>query len=100
MQQTSPAATKNVSSVAISPTTGAITITYDTSIDAGATLILSPVDGSSTAGTALGGSTTSSTIPTAGSITWLCKSVGSTNANTAAAKGTIKDKYVPANCRT
>ena len=99
---TSPAATKNVASVAIDQTTGTITITYAAAIDGGATLTLVPVNGSTAAGTALAGTSTASTIPTAGSITWICASTGTTTANAAATakKGTIKDKYVPANCRT
>ena len=96
---TPPGATKNVASVAINDTTGAITITYASTIDGGATLILSPIDGIAASGPLLAGTTTASTIPTAGSISWLCKSTGST-VNSLAAKGTIKDKYVPANCRT
>ena len=98
---TEPAATKSVNSVAIAASTGAITITYASSVvGSNNTLILSPVDGSVTAGTALTATSTASTVPTAGSITWICKSAGSTNANSAAAKGTIADKYVPASCRT
>ncbi|MCD6664410.1 MAG: pilin [Comamonas sp.] len=95
-----PAATKNVASVGIDATTGAITITYVAAIDGGATLILTPLDGSRTAGAALAGTATASTIPTAGSITWVCASTGSTVSNAAVQKGTIKDKYVPAECRT
>ena len=97
---TSPAATKNVASVAVSATTGAITITYQAAISGGGTLILTPVDGSTAAGVALAGSASASTIPTAGSITWICKAAGSTNANAAAAAGTVLAKYVPAECRT
>jgi type IV pilus assembly protein PilA len=99
---TAPGATKNVASVAIDQTTGTITITYDSSIDSGATLTLVPVDGSTASGTALAGTSTASTVPSSGSITWICASTGSTTANTAAQakKGSIKDKYVPANCRT
>jgi type IV pilus assembly protein PilA len=93
---TSPAATANVASLAINATTGAITITYQTAIDNGATLTLTPVDGSTAAGVALA----AGTIPSAGSISWICKAAGSTNANTAATAGTIKSKYVPASCRT
>jgi type IV pilus assembly protein PilA len=93
---TSPAATANVASLAIDATTGAITITYQTAIDNGATLTLTPVDGSTAAGVALA----AGTIPSAGSISWICKAAGSTNANTAATAGTIKSKYVPASCRT
>nr|WP_315429062.1 pilin [uncultured Albidiferax sp.] len=91
----SPAATKNVSEVAIDATTGRITITYTAAIDGGTTLILNPLSGTA----ALAGTTASSTVPTAGSITWLCTSADSpTVTNTA--KGTIKSKYVPAACRT
>nr|MBF0682358.1 pilin [Pseudomonas sp.] len=97
---TAPGATSNVASIAIDETTGAITITYDAAIDGGATLILTPVDGDAATGTALAGTATASTIPSAGSITWLCASAGSTNANAALQKGTIQDKYVPAVCRT
>jgi type IV pilus assembly protein PilA len=97
-----PAATKNVASVVIDEATGKITITYDASIDSGATLVLVPVDGSTATGTALVGTAAVSTVPSAGSISWICASTGTTTANTVAkaAKGTIKDKYVPASCRT
>ena len=95
-----PAATKNVASVGISQSTGAITITYASTIDSGHTLILTPVDGSTASGAALAGTSTASTIPTAGSISWLCKSAGSTVNSAAASAGTLADKYVPANCRS
>ncbi len=93
-----PAATANVASVAISAANGAITITYTTTVAAAGsnTLILTPVAGSTSAGIAL----VSGTIPTSGSISWICKSAGSTNANAAAAAGTILAKFVPASCRT
>ena len=99
---TSPAATKNVASVGIDDATGRITITYTAAIGTGSpTLILNPVDGSVTSGVKLTGSVSATTVPTAGSITWICASTGSTNTNTAnIAKGSIADKYVPANCRT
>ena len=94
---TQPGATKNVGSIDISDTTGEITITYTSSIDNGATLILSPRDGGTASTTGLTGTTTSSVIPTAGSISWNCNSAASTKAG---AKGTIQAKYVPAECRT
>jgi len=87
----SPAATKNVSSVAIG-TSGAITITYTTAIDNGGTLILTPTDGAPT-----GSALTAGTIPTSGSISWNCKSAGATYGTGTA--GTLKAKYVPAECR-
>ncbi|MBC7608265.1 MAG: pilin [Polaromonas sp.] len=97
---TPPAATKNVASLAIDQGNGRITITYDSAIDGGANLILNPLDGSTNSGVALTGTATNSNVPTAGSISWVCASTGSTNANSAIAKGSIKDKYVPASCRT
>ncbi len=93
---TAPTATKNVAGLAIDPTTGTITITYDNSIDGGKTLKLVPVDGGPS-GTALAGTTSGSTIPTSGSITWNCRSAGSTNGT--GTNGTISAKYVPAECR-
>ncbi len=95
---TAPSATKNVSSVAINASTGAITITYTSAIDGGANLTLTPVDGSPTSGSALAGSSTGSTIPSAGNISWNCKSAGSTSAYVGTS-GSIAAKYVPAECR-
>lgn len=93
---TAPGATKSVASVGISDTTGEITITYQSAVAAGGTLILSPRDGGSS-GSALVGTTASSTVPSNGSITWNCNSAGSTKAGT---KGTVLAKYVPAECRS
>ena len=97
---TSPAATGNVNTVALSQSNGAITITYVSTISSGGTLILTPVDGSVASGTALAGTASASTVPSGGSISWICKAAGSINANAAAASGTILSKYVPAACRT
>jgi type IV pilus assembly protein PilA len=98
---TAPGATANVASVAIAQANGRVTITYTAAGGgvANATLILSPVQGSAAAGTALVGTATASTIPTAGSITWVCKATGSTNANANAPAGTLLAKYAPATCR-
>ena len=94
---TQPAATANVASVAINQTTGAITITYGANIDGGGkTIIMTPVDGGPS-GTALAGTATSSTIPTAGSISWNCKAATATFGTGTA--GTLAAKYVPAECR-
>ena len=95
---TKPATTKNVSDVTITQSTGEIVITYVSTVAGGGTLILTPLDGSSTAGTALSGTASASTIPTAGSISWNCKSADST-ATYLGASGTIAGKYVPAECR-
>lgn len=97
---TAPSATKNVKSIGIDPDKGAITITYGSAIDGGdKTLILTPLDGALTDGKNLTGTATGSTIPSAGSITWVCASKGSTVSNKNVLKGTIADKYVPAECR-
>ena len=69
-------------------------------VGGGGTLILSPVDGSTAAGTALAGTATTSTPPGTGSVTWICKANGSTNANGAATAGTLLARYAPAACRT
>lgn len=94
---TAPAPTPNVTSVAIASTNGQITITYTSKVAAAGsnTLILSPLDGT----VALVGTATSSTIPTNGSINWVCRSAGAstTIANTTA--GTLPAKYAPAECR-
>lgn len=86
----SPSSTKNVSSVAITPATGEITISYTTAIaPAGSnTLVLAPRDG--------GGPLVAGTPPTNGSITWNCNAAGSTKGG---APGTLAAKYVPAECR-
>ncbi len=95
-----PAETKNVKSVAIDQTKGIITITYQSGVAAGTTLKLTPVDGARDTGTALSGTSSASSIPTAGSISWICASKNSTATNSNVAKGTIEDKFVPAECRT
>jgi type IV pilus assembly protein PilA len=93
---TAPSSTTSVSSVTINSGTGAITITYNATIASGGTLTLTPVDGGPS-GTALSGTASGSTIPTAGSITWNCKSAGSSSGT--GTSGTIQGKYVPAECR-
>ena len=92
-----PSATTNVTGVTIDATSGFITATLS-AVAGNGTLILVPVSGTTAAGTALA----AGTIPTAGSITWICTSAGTTTANAAAAaqKGTILSKYAPATCRT
>lgn len=92
-----PNATNNVAGVTIDQAAGYITITYQTGIAGAGTLILNPIDGPKTGGTAFsGGTSTSSNIPTSGSISWNCRAAGSTGVGTA---GTIQAKYTPAECR-
>ena len=93
---TSPAATKNVANLAIDQTAGFITITYDSSIDSGKTIVMNPLNGTSVF---TGGTTSSTVIPTAGSVSWNCTSAG-TPSTVPGTKGTIAAKYAPAACRT
>jgi type IV pilus assembly protein PilA len=81
---TAPAATPNVASVAIDQAAGLITITYGAAIDGGSkTIIMTPTS----AGAALAGTATASTIPAGGSIEWTCTA------------GTLAAKYRPSQCR-
>jgi len=85
---TAPAATPNVASVAIASATGRITITYTPAVAA---------SGANTA--ALQGTATSSTIPTTGSINWVCRSANPSTTVANTANGTLPGKYAPAECR-
>lgn len=88
---TSPTATANVSSIAISAT-GVITITY-TALAGNGTLILTPSYGAG--GTALA----AGTIPT-DAIKWDCGAAGHTPpAGYAGGAGTLPSQYAPASCR-
>ena len=80
---TAPAATANVTSLAIAQATGVITITYTPALGS-KTLLITPSSG----GAALAGTATDSTIPTGGSIEWDCKT-----------GGTMDAKFRPAACR-
>ncbi|MFT3663719.1 pilin [Piscinibacter sp.] len=85
--------TKNVSSVAITPANGEVTVTFDTTatgipqLGAANTLTLVPTIG----GTALAAANAT------GNIDWHCKSAGSTFAVGTA--GTLLARYAPAQCR-
>lgn len=72
-----PAATGNVTSVAVDAGSGAITITYTAQAGNG-TMILTP--------TSAGAALVSGTVP-AGAIAWDCTG------------GTLEDRFRPANCR-
>jgi type IV pilus assembly protein PilA len=94
---TQPAPTANVSAVAIDPTTGEITVTYTSRINATKNkLVYKPWDATASAATAFsGGTTTSTKPPTGGSILWTCN-----QASNAAASTTYVDaKYLPSSCR-
>jgi type IV pilus assembly protein PilA len=95
---TAPGATNNVTGVTIAAATGAITISYAATVGNGGpyNLTLTPVDGTSAAGAALA----VGVPPATGSVTWICKAAGSTNANPNAVAGTLLSKYAPSACRT
>ena len=88
---TKPAATTNVSDIAIDNTAGVITITYPATAGAG-TILITPTS----SGAALVGGTTSSTVPTGGSINWSCAHNG---VATTTPTGSLNQKYRPAQCR-
>ncbi|MCH7314052.1 pilin [Acinetobacter sp. ANC 3882] len=94
---TPSAATPNVSSVDISSVNGRITITYTTKVSqAGAnTLVLSPLNGDRTSGTAL----IQNVPPSLGSITWVCRSAGALTTVANVGVGSLPAKYAPAECR-
>ena len=95
-----PAATNNVSSIAIAPTNGVITITYTTRVGPATAnaVTLTPTSGGAalvgTAGTAptttTAGTGGSSTVPTGGSVEWVCA---------AATTNGVQAKFLPASCR-
>jgi type IV pilus assembly protein PilA len=80
-----PNATSNVNSIGISGANGAITITYNGSIDTGPkTIVIAPSSG----GIVFANGTAASTeIPLGGSISWNCTG------------GTLQGKFRPAVCR-
>lgn len=83
---TQPAATANVASIDIVEATGVITITYASTIDGGSkTILITPSSGGATF---TGGTSTASTIPTGGSVSWDCTG------------GDLAQKYRPAVCRS
>ena len=73
-----PAATSNVTSVAVNSANGQITVTYVAAIDTSGTIVMAP--------TASGAALVSGTIPT-DAISWSCT------------LGDLDDRYRPAICR-
>ena len=87
---TQPAATANVSGITIDQATGDIKIVYTAAAggkNSADTVVIRPLDGT-TAFT--GGTATASTVPTNGSITWVCGASTATN---------LPQKFLPAACR-
>ena len=92
---TQPTTTKNVSGITIDTAAGFITITY-TAAAGGGTLILTPLNG---AAAFAGGTASSTTVPSAGSVAWICKA-NPTTSTLPGGVGTLNSKYAPASCRT
>jgi type IV pilus assembly protein PilA len=89
-------ATKYVTTITMSATTGVITVTYNATaipqLGAGTTMLLTPF---------IQGTVLPNTL--AGNIDWACTSADNKTATAqsmgAAAKGSILTKYVPSNCK-
>jgi type IV pilus assembly protein PilA len=98
---TTPAATTNVKSVAISKTNGEITITYGTPVaaDKANTLVLAPYTMVGTTATALPDSSTAGYTAPADAIQWQCLAAGATAKVSGATVGTLASKLAPSNCR-
>lgn len=94
---TTPAATKNVTSVSIDDKTGEVTITYAAPVQTNGTLILAPFTKVAGAATALPDSTSAYTPPS-DAIQWDCLAAGAT-ASISKTKGTLEAKLAPSNCR-
>ena len=90
---TAPSATDAVASINIASSNGEIAINYTTKVAAAAAnrLLLVPRDG--------GSPLTQGTPPTSGSVTWFCKSAGSSASTPSVGTATLQGKYVPAECR-
>ncbi|WP_186409330.1 pilin [Candidatus Accumulibacter aalborgensis] len=91
-----PSATANVKSVAISKTTGNITITFDKPVADDATLILHPYTGPNTAPVDLPDSTGAAYTPPTGNISFACGALGAAAPATA---GTLPAQFAPSSCR-
>ena len=90
---TAPAATRNVTSIAVAAATGIITITTTAAAGNG-TLTLAP----NVAGAALPVGTAAFT-PADGAITWRCAAFGAGALAVGQAAGTLLPKYAPSECR-
>ncbi len=90
-----PGATTNVTSVAITPASGVITVTT-TAAAGGGTLIITP---NAPAGTALPVGTAAFTAPAA-STAWRCRALGAGAAGFAGgAAGTLQARFAPSECK-
>ena len=92
-----PAATRNVSSVAIAPATGIITVSTTTTAGNG-TLTIAPYTGGTAAMAALPTGTAAFTPPN-GAVGWRCAAVGAATLAPSQTAGTLLAKYAPSECR-
>ena len=91
---TTPTGTGNVTSIAITPATGIITVTYPAKAGGG-NLILLPYTGTNAG---LPNATAAFTPPT-DSIRWQCAAAGATPKVTGTTVGTLAARYAPSECR-
>lgn len=94
---TAPAATQNVALVAITPATGAITVTF-TAAAGGGTITLTPYTGGLAAPTALPVGT-ATFIPPFDAVSWQCRAAGSVLVAPGSVAGTTLSQYAPSSCR-
>jgi type IV pilus assembly protein PilA len=91
---TAPAATRNVTSVAIAADTGVITVTTTAAAGNG-TLTIGP----SVAGAVLPAAVSASFTPPAGAVVWRCAAAGATSSLVGQTAGSLLARYAPAECR-
>lgn len=92
-----PTASRNVSSIAITPATGLITVTMQSNAGNG-TLTIMPYTGAALPGTALPVGTAAFTPP-ADSAKWRCAAAGATPLAVAQVAGTLPARFAPAECK-
>ena len=95
---TNPSATRNVSSIVITPATGVITVTT-TAAAGGGTIILTP---NAPAGSGLPDATVAagSFTPPAQSVAWRCMAAGAAAGSfTGTTAGTLAARFAPAECK-
>ena len=95
-----PAATNNVSSIAIDKQTGVITINTSKAAGAGS-LLLVPYTGSSAAANALPDATAEFSVPDQGAISWRCMAKGAKLPSNLklTLSPSLEAKYAPSECR-
>ncbi|MDO9147662.1 MAG: pilin [Hydrogenophaga sp.] len=95
---TSPTASRNITSVAIDPTTGGITVTT-TAAAGGGTLTIWPYTGATLPGTALPPALSATFTPPADSAKWRCAAAGVTTLAAGQTAGTLAARFAPAECK-